>query len=122
MIGSGEPTGQRSPIQGTFLFQGETFTVNLAPGSQAFVVTRDLVPCEYEISGESRTSQFQIGFGRTPPFEGGGGVESASMAIDEGPNGERLSTCGVGWHTSSSAETGYRFRARFRVSAAGDCR
>jgi hypothetical protein len=109
-------------MSGVFQFQGETFTVDLSPGSQAFVVTRDLVPCDYEISGESRTSQFQIGFGRTPPFEGGGGVDSASIVTDEGPNGERLSSCVIGWRTGSSRETSFRFRARFRVSGAGDCR
>lgn len=69
---------------------GRTFNQDIAAG-QRVTVTEDVVPCDYEITGQMSGRQLSVGFARTPPFTGSfsasEGVERGSVVIVEGPNG-----------------------------------
>ena len=66
---------------------GETFNQQTAAG-EPFRVTRAVVPCDYEITGQMLGRSLSVRFGLTSPFESrAAGVEKGSVVIDEGPNG-----------------------------------
>jgi hypothetical protein len=66
---------------------GETFNQQIASG-ETFRVTRAVVPCNYEITGQMLGRSLSVRFALTSPFESrSAGVEKGSVVIDEGPNG-----------------------------------
>jgi hypothetical protein len=117
--GRGEPTGVA--IQ---LF-GKTITQQIAAG-QSFVVTEDVVPCSYEVSGQMLGRVLSVGFSRTPPFKDfsgsvGKGVEKGSVVVDEGPNpefGPATGNCVVNFRQTAGGAPPYDFKIRFRVANA----
>src|SRR3569623_1782101 len=65
----------------TVQLYGETFTQST---SDVQVITRDEVPCDYDMIAQiASPSHVLIGFGRTDPWTGLGGVERASITTDE---------------------------------------
>jgi hypothetical protein len=102
---------------------GKTFNQQIASG-QSFIVTEDVVPCSYEITGQMLGRSLSVGFGRTPPFKDfsgsvGKGVEKGSIVIDEGPNpvfGPSSGNCHVNFRQNTGAAPPYNIKIRFRVS------
>jgi hypothetical protein len=117
---SGAPVSQielNFNAPGTVQVFGETFDIQQASGQAPFKITRSVVPCGYEVTGQIRDSARMImGFGRTSPFSGQGGVERASIVIDQG-NGVFESPCVV----MLGGPSGPDFRIRFRVGSVAGC-
>ena len=65
---------------------GETFDVQQASGQSTYVITRAAVPCEYVLTATIKTAgeRMIVGFGRTQPFIGDGGVEMGSVVVEQG--------------------------------------
>jgi hypothetical protein len=63
---------------------GETFDVQQASGQSPYVITRAAVPCEYVLTATIKTAgeRMIVGFGRTQPFIGDGGVEMGSVVVE----------------------------------------
>lgn len=103
---------------------GETFNRRIAVG-EIFKVTRSVVPCDYEITGQMLGRNLAVGFARTPPFENRGpGVEKGSVVIVEGPNGvfgPVETACSVRFNATGGPNQPpppppFNIKIRFRVS------
>jgi len=104
---------------------GETFNQPTLALNQSFVVTRAVVPCSYELTGQMLGNRFfTIYFGRTSPFSNAEqGVERGSIVIDEGPGGTfGPNGCSVVFRAPLSPDGGltppgpFNIKLRFRVS------
>lgn len=106
----------------TFQLYGETFNQQLG-ANQRFVITRSVVPCNYELVGQM-LSRGNIGivFTLTPPFlSRSAGVEKGSVVIVEGPEGTfgpDTDACAVRFNAPNGTPTGppYNFKIRFKVA------
>jgi hypothetical protein len=105
---------------------GKTVDRQMAVGER-FAITEDVVPCNYEITGQMLGANLSIGFGRTPPFKDFSGsvdkgVEKGSVVIVEGPNGVVSSSgnCRVDYRVPVVGSGGRPppsdIKIRFRVS------
>ena len=106
----------------TFQLYGETFNEQLGP-NQSFVITRAVVPCNYELVGQMLTrANINVSFSLTPPFlSRAAGVEKGSVIIVEGPEGKYgpdNAACAVLFNAPNGTPTGppYTFKIRFRVA------
>jgi hypothetical protein len=88
-----------------------------------FKVTRAVVPCNYEVTGQMLGRSLTVTFGRTPPFESRvPGVEKGSVVIDEGPNGvfgPAETACSARFNATggpNAPSPPFNIKIRFRVS------
>jgi hypothetical protein len=97
---------------------GETFDVQQASGQATYVITRAAVPCEYVLTATIKAAgeRMIVGFARTTPFLGDGGVEVGSVVVEQG-DGQFTNPCVV----SVGGPNGPNVRIRFRVTAAKGC-
>ena len=99
---------------------GETFNVQEASGQSPFRIQRNVVPCDYELTGQMRPGTFNIifGFRRTndpkAPTDTGG-IESTSLIVDQGGTGTFENPCVLVVNSSGA------FRIRFRVVPSNGC-
>lgn len=117
-VGGPEPEGTGIVIQ---LF-GETFNQQIA-SREIFRVTRAVVPCNYEITGQMLGRSLGVTFGRTPPFESRGpGVEKGSVVVDDGPAwvfGPVETACSVRFNAMggpNAPSPPFNIKIRFRVA------
>ena len=106
----------------TFQLFGETFNQQIG-ANQRFVITRSVVPCNYELVGQMLSrGNINVSFALTPPFESrSAGVEKGSVVIDEGPEGTfgpDNAACSVRFNAPNGTPTGppYNFKIRFKVA------
>ena len=107
----------------SFQLFGETFNQQIA-GGQTLTITRAVVPCSYELSGQmlSRGS-LSVRFALTPPFVSrSAGVEKGSVVIDEGPSGvfgPDDAACSVRFTVPNGTPNAppYNIKIRFKVAA-----
>ena len=102
---------------------GETFDVQQASGQSTFKIQRNVVPCDYELTGQMRPGTFAIilGFRRTSDPRANndtGGIDSSSTIVDQGGTGTvpNPSTPCVLQVSSSGS-----FRVRFKVVSSNGC-
>jgi hypothetical protein len=97
---------------------GETFDVQQASGQATYAITRAAVPCEYVLTATIKAAgqRMIVGFGRTKPFLGDGGVEMGSVVVEQG-DGQFSNPCVV----SVGGPNSPNVRIRFRVTAATAC-
>ena len=76
------------------------------------------MPCEYVLTATIKTAgdRMIVGFGRTSPFSGEGGVETGSVVVEQG-DGQFSNPCVV----SVGGPNGPNVRIWFRVIAAKGC-
>ncbi|HEY4217163.1 MAG TPA: hypothetical protein VGM67_08495 [Gemmatimonadaceae bacterium] len=104
----------------TVQLYGETFTQSTTDEQ---VITRDVVPCDYDMTVQiTSPSRTLIGFGRTDPWTGLGGVEPTSITTDEDSTKFSsdcvLSVGGPGFSGPGAPPV----HIHFKVSATGSCR
>ena len=104
---------------------GETINQPTLALNQTFTVTRAVVPCTYELTGQMLGNRtLTIYFGRTSPFSNAEqGIERGSMVIDEGPGtfGPATTGCSVIFRVLSpdggpTPPGPYNIKLHFRVS------
>ena len=106
------------------VLNGEAFAWS-EDGSGLLKITRDFVPCAYELTGVlggSRT--FSIEFARSPGYGGGfGGVERGSVESVEGPFVPVAGTqCQLAFtKQATEQQPPYTFRVRFRIATSNGC-
>lgn len=114
--------GGSSGVSVTFQLFGETFSQQIG-ANQNFVITRSVVPCNYELVGQMLSrGNMGVSFALTPPFlSRSAGVEKGSVVIDEGPEGAfgpDNVACSVRFNAPNGTPTGppYNFKIRFKVA------
>lgn len=114
--------GGSSGASVTFQLYGETFSQQIG-ANQRFVITRSVVPCNYELVGQMLSrGNINVSFALTPPFESrSAGVEKGSVVIDEGPEGvfgPDNAACSVRFNAPNGTPAGppYNFKIRFKVA------
>jgi hypothetical protein len=114
--------GGSTGVSVTFQLYGETFNQQIG-ANQNFVITRSVVPCNYELVGQMLSlGNMGVSFALTPPFlSRAAGVEKGSVVIDEGPEGvfgPDNVACSVRFNAPNGTPTGppYNFKIRFKVA------
>ena len=101
----------------------ETFVAEQASGQSPYRITRNVVPCEYVMTGTwSEPGAILFSFLRTAPYErdqNPGGIERASIVVEQGTGG-LIAGDGCQLSVSSNDPRPATFRIRFRVGSSNE--